>query len=89
MKYFEVMDMTNGQIINLPNAVNSGDAMPLAQVQALIQSALGTLDAKPTCLTVSTANITLSGAQTINGVGVAAGQRVLVAGQTVSSQNGT
>lgn len=88
MKIFEVEDFTNGKIINLPTAVSSGDAVPLNQVQSLIQAALGTLDAKPTCLAVSTANITLSGAQTINGVGVTSGQRVLVTAQTVAAQNG-
>jgi hypothetical protein len=37
---------------------------------------------------ISTANITLSGAQTIDGVSVIAGDRVLVAGQTTASTNG-
>ncbi|WEM34501.1 hypothetical protein [Xanthomonas phage X1] len=36
----------------------------------------------------TTANITLSGAQTIDGVSVVAGDRVLVAQQTTASQNG-
>lgn len=37
---------------------------------------------------VATANITLSGAQTIDSIAVGAGDRVLVAGQTTPSQNG-
>lgn len=37
---------------------------------------------------VSTSNITLSGAQTIDGVSLVAGNRVLVAGQTTTSANG-
>lgn len=40
------------------------------------------------CRVVATGNITLSGTQTIDGVAVAAGDRVLAAGQTTSSQNG-
>lgn len=37
---------------------------------------------------VATSNITLSGAQTIDGVSLVAGDRVLVTGQTTGSQNG-
>jgi phage-related tail fiber protein len=37
---------------------------------------------------VSTSNITLSGAQTIDGVSIIAGDRVLVAGQTTGANNG-
>jgi hypothetical protein len=40
------------------------------------------------CRVVATANITLSGTQTIDGVAVVAGDRVLVAGQSTASQNG-
>ncbi|MBA4852088.1 hypothetical protein [Emticicia sp. BO119] len=41
-----------------------------------------------TVKTISLANITLSGTQTINGVSVIAGDLVLVAGQSTASQNG-
>lgn len=37
---------------------------------------------------ISTTNITLSGAQTIDGVSIVAGDRVLVAGQTTGANNG-
>src|SRR5689334_22669075 len=43
---------------------------------------------KHACRVVSTSNITLSGLQTIDGVTVAAGDRVLVAGQTAAATNG-
>lgn len=88
MKIFEVQDYSNGKITNLPAAVGSGDAVPLNQVQALIASALATLDAKPTLKSVSTTNITLSGTQTVNGVSLGAGDACLVTGQSVPSQNG-
>lgn len=39
-------------------------------------------------VTATTANITLSGLQTIDGIAVTAGQRVLVKNQTTQSQNG-
>lgn len=44
--------------------------------------------AKHACRVVSTSNITLAGTQTIDGVAVAAGERVLVAGQTNAADNG-
>ena len=46
------------------------------------------LDAKASCIAATTANITLSGAQTIDGIAVVAGNRVLVKDQTLSQFNG-
>lgn len=43
---------------------------------------------KAPCVVASTSNITLSGAQTISSIAVVAGDRVLVAGQTDSTENG-
>ena len=43
---------------------------------------------KAPCRAATTANITLSGAQTIDGIAVVAGDRVLVKNQTTTSQNG-
>ncbi|MEA3013514.1 MAG: hypothetical protein QOD42_2059 [Sphingomonadales bacterium] len=43
---------------------------------------------KEPCLVATSANITLSGLQTIDGVTVAAGDRILVKAQTTASQNG-
>lgn len=54
------------------------------QVQA---SALG-LDVKQSVRVATTENITLSGTQTIDGVSLAAGDRVLVKNQTTGSENG-
>jgi hypothetical protein len=46
------------------------------------------LDVKNSVLVATTGNITLSGTQTIDGVGVVAGNRVLVKNQETGSQNG-
>jgi hypothetical protein len=46
------------------------------------------LDVKPSVLAATTTNITLSGAQTIDGVTCNAGARVLVKNQSTTSQNG-
>ena len=46
------------------------------------------LDVKGSVVVATTANISLSGAQTIDGVGVVNGDRVLVKNQTTASQNG-
>jgi hypothetical protein len=43
---------------------------------------------KAPCRVAATTNLTLSGLQTVNGVSLAAGDRVLVTGQTNSVQNG-
>ena len=59
----------------------------MAQVDR-INGLVGTLGMKAPCRVATTANITLSGEQTIDGVAVVAGDRVLVKNQTESSQNG-
>ena len=46
------------------------------------------LDAKASCRVATTANITLSGAQTIDGVAIVAGDRVLVKDQSAPANNG-
>ena len=46
------------------------------------------LEVKDSVVVATTANITLSGTQTIDGIAVTAGQRVLVKDQTTASQNG-
>lgn len=46
------------------------------------------LDFKQSVRAISTTNITLSGAQTIDGVALVAGDRILVTGQTTATANG-
>lgn len=53
-----------------------------------LQGARSTLGVKTPCRVATTANITLSGLQTIDGVALAEGDRVLVKNQTSASQNG-
>lgn len=48
----------------------------------------GTLGIKAPCVAASTANLTLSGAQTIDGVACVAEDRVLAKNQTTASENG-
>jgi hypothetical protein len=53
-----------------------------------VDSVAAGLDVKPSVAAASTANLTLSGEQTIDGVSVVAGNRVLVKDQSTASQNG-
>ncbi|WP_282338503.1 hypothetical protein [Pseudomonas sp. PS02288] len=46
------------------------------------------INVKPSVLAATSSNITLSGAQTIDGIAVTAGKRVLVKAQTAPAQNG-
>lgn len=68
--------------LSLPSL--STDAASKAYVDSLVQG----LDAKASARVATTANITLSGTQTIDGVSVIAGDRVLVKDQTSAAQNG-
>ena len=53
-----------------------------------VDNAINGLNWKTACRVATTANITLSGTQTIDGVSVTAGDRVLVKNQTTTSANG-
>ncbi|NBW17403.1 MAG: hypothetical protein EBR82_56425, partial [Caulobacteraceae bacterium] len=76
--------VTGGTITGLVAPTNDNEAANKAYVDTVAQG----LDAKASCLVATTANITLSGTQTIDGVAVTAGQRVLVKDQSTQSQNG-
>lgn len=59
-----------------------------AYVDAKVLEELNKLDDKQSVLVATTANIALAGLQTIDGVAVPAGARVLVKNQTVAKDNG-
>ena len=59
-----------------------------ATTKQYVDNSITGLDFKNSCRVASTANITLSGLQTIDGVSVIANDRVLVKNQTTASQNG-
>ena len=73
---------TAGTISTTPTA--STDIANKLYVDTVAQG----LDAKASCVAATTADITLSGAQTIDGVSVVAGNRVLVKNQSLSQNNG-
>ncbi len=66
---------------------NPTTSMQLAN-KGYVDSVAQGLSAKPSVVCATTANITLSGTQTIDGVAVVAGNRVLVKNQTTNNQNG-
>lgn len=78
------IDVCNNQIINVATPVNDTDAANKAYVDA----ARTGLDVKGSVKVATTANITLSGTQTIDGVALSVGDRVLVKNQTTASENG-
>jgi hypothetical protein len=66
--------------------VSNGSAAPPSWQS--VTTSFDTLNVKPAVRVATTANITLSGTQTIDGVAVIATDRVLVKNQTTGSQNG-
>jgi hypothetical protein len=78
------VSLNTQKITNLLDPTNAQDAATKAYVDSVAQG----LDAKASVRAATTANITLSGAQTIDGVSVVAGDRVLVKNQSTAAQNG-
>lgn len=82
------VDMNSKEITSLLDPTTAQSAATKNYVDGAVQSAAAGIDSKPSARVVATANITLSGTQTIDGVSVVAGNRVLAVGQTTASQNG-
>lgn len=78
------LSVNSQKITNLAAPTSANDAATKAYVDA---SRLG-LDVKDSVRVATTTNITLTGTQTIDGVSVIAGDRVLVKDQDTGSQNG-
>lgn len=78
------VSLNSQKITNLATPTDTTDAATKAYVDA---TAAG-IDWKESVRAATTANITLSGAQTIDGVSVVAGNRVLVKNQDTASENG-
>jgi len=71
-------------LTNLLDPVSLQDAATKNYVDNVAQG----LDTKASCVAATTSNITLSGAQTIDGISIVAGDRVLVKNQTAAAENG-
>lgn len=76
--------MSGHKLTNLADPTSDQDAATKYYVDSVAQG----LDVKASVLAATTGNITLSGAQTIDGVSVVAGDRVLVKNQSATSANG-
>ena len=76
--------MGTNKITGLGTPTADADAVTKSYVDAIAQG----IDAKASVVAATTTNITLSGAQTIDGVSVIAGDRVLVKDQTTTADNG-
>lgn len=78
------LNMGGNSVTNLATPVNGGDAVNKDYADALANG----LSWKNSVIAATTGNITPSGTQTIDGVALVAGQRVLVKDQTNAADNG-
>lgn len=84
MKITNHLDANSFKVQNLSDPASAQDAATKSYVDATAQG----YKWKEPVRAATTANITLSGAQTIDGVSVVAGDRVLVKNQSTGSANG-
>ncbi len=84
MKVTNTLDLNGNRASNAADAVNPQDFVTLAQMQATVQG----WKWKEPARAATTANVTLSGTQTIDGVALVAGDRVLVKDQSSGAANG-
>jgi hypothetical protein len=82
------VSMGSQRITNLADPTSDTDAATRGYVLSQVSNAAAGIDNKPSVRAVAVANIALSGTQTIDGVAVVAGDRVLATAQTTGSQNG-
>ena len=78
------VDFNSQKITNLADPTADQDAATKAYVDSVAQG----IDAKESVKAATTANITLSGTQTVDGVSLSVDDRVLVKDQTTASENG-
>jgi hypothetical protein len=78
----DAVTLTTGSITTTPSGAN--DIANKSYVDSVAQG----LDSKASCIAATTADITLSGTQTIDGIALIAGDRCLVKNQTLSQNNG-
>lgn len=78
------LDLSGQKISNLADGSNPSDAVTKQQLDAMVRG----LDWKNSVRVATTTNITLTGTQTIDGVALSAGDRVLVKDQSTAATNG-
>lgn len=78
------LDLNTNKLTNVGEPTADSDAATKGYVDGVAQG----LDIKESVRAATTANITLSAAQTVDGVAVVAGDRVLVKNQSTASENG-
>lgn len=78
------VNLNSRKITSLADGVSASDAVNYGQLQAVLAGR----QFKDGVRVATTANITLSGTQTIDGISVVAGDRVLVKDQSTGAQNG-
>lgn len=79
--------MGGNKLTNLGDGTGPADGVNLSQLQAAV-AAVASGSAKPPARLATTANITLSGTQTIDGVAGSADDRIYVKNQTAQEENG-
>jgi hypothetical protein len=82
------VDLGGQRAINAGDPTNAQDLVTKLHMENWIQNRINNQDWKASVRAATIANISLSGTQTVDGVALVAGDRVLVKAQTSGAQNG-
>src|SRR5690606_14749599 len=84
----EAVDLNGQKVVNAGDPTNAQDLVTKQHLENYLTNRINNQDWKASVRAATTGNLTLSGTQTVDGVALVAGDRVLVKDQTSAAQNG-
>lgn len=82
------LSLNSQRIINVLDPSGAQDAATKNYVDTQMQQSAAGIDSKPSVRALAAANVALTGTQTVDGISLGVGDRILLTAQTTTTQNG-